>query len=130
MKLTDIIISPQNKVFQHFLNILGQMVHDQLVYENEYLKVENQILRSKLGTQVRTTYQEKMKLIRYGLRVGGRIKKVISIVGYSTFRRWVIAFEEGCLHTKRLGRPRTTPQEIIDTILRMARENLIISCIL
>ncbi len=124
MHLTETILTSQNKVFQQLLNILGQMVHGQLIRENEYLKVENEILRSKLGKQIRTTYQEKLKLLRYGLRVGGRIKKVISIVGYSTFRRWVNALEEGKLHVKRIGRPRTTTKEIIELIIRMARENL------
>jgi putative transposase len=124
MHLTDVILSPDNKLFQQLLNILGQMVHGQLVRENEYLKVENEILRSKLDKQIRTTYQEKLKLIRYGLRLGGRIKKVISIVGYSTFRRWVIAFKDGSLHTRTMGRPRKTTKEIVAIILRMARENL------
>lgn len=124
MHLTDTILTPQNKLFQQFLNILGQMVHGQLIRENEYLKVENEILRSKICGQIRTTYQEKLKLIRYGLRVGGRIKKVISIVGYSTFRRWVNAFEGGSLHRKKIGRPRTTTKEVIELIIRMAKENL------
>lgn len=124
MHLTDIILTPQNKVFQQFLNILGQMVHGQLVKENEYLKVENEILRSKLPGRIRTTYQEKLRLIRYGLRVDGRIKKVISIVAYSTFRRWVNAVEEGILHRKKIGRPRTTTKEVVELIIRMAKENL------
>lgn len=100
------------------------MTQADLVRQIEYLKVENRILRSKLGAQVRTTYQEKLKLIRYGLRLGGKIKNLISIVNYTTFRRWVIDYGKGELQINKLGRPRTTPQEIIDIILRMAIENL------
>jgi len=80
MHITNPIYTPQNKIFQYFLTILGQMVHSDLVRQIEYIKVENEILRSKLPKQIRTTYQEKLKLIRYGLRVGGKIKKLIAIV--------------------------------------------------
>jgi len=125
MQLTSLIYTPQNRIFQHFLTMLGQMVHADLVRQNEYLKVENEILRSKLGNQIRTTYEEKLRIIKFGLAVGGPIKKIISIVSYQTFRKWVNAFEEGNLHKNvRLGRPRRTPAEVIEIILRMARENL------
>ena len=125
MQLTSSIYTPQNNIFQYFLTMLGQMVHADLVRQNEYLKVENKILRSKLGKKVRTTQQEKLKLIKYGLPVGGSIKKLISIVTYQTFRKWVNALEDGNLKKNvRLGRPRRTSQEIVDIILRMARENL------
>ncbi len=124
MKQISYINTPENKVFQYFLTMIGCMVHAQLIRQIEYLKVENSILRSKLGRQVRTTQQEKLKLIRYGLKIGGEIKKLISIVNYSTFRRWVIAYQNNDLIPKKLGRPRRTPQEVINLILRMARENL------
>ncbi|RJP61836.1 MAG: hypothetical protein C4541_01140 [Candidatus Auribacter fodinae] len=87
MQLSNNIYTPENKVFQYFLSILGQMVHADLARQIEYLKVENKILRSRLPKNIRTTYQEKLKLIRYGLKLGGKIKPLISIVSYSTFRR-------------------------------------------
>ena len=125
MQLSRIINTQQNKIFQYFLSMLGQMVHADLVRQNEYLKVENEILRSKLPMQIRTTYQEKLRLIRYGLKLGGKIKNIISIVHYGTFRRWVNAFEEGNLKSNiKIGRPRTTTQEVIDLIVKMAQENL------
>ena len=124
MQLLSFINTPQNKVFQHFLAVLGKMVHADLVRQNEYLMVENKILRSKLGKQVRTTYPEKIKLIRYGLPIGGNIKKLISIVDYSTFRRWIKDLNSGMLQSKRLGRPRKTSKEIIELIIRMATDNL------
>jgi len=101
------------------------MVHADLVHQIEYLKVENKILRSRLPKNIRTTYQEKLKLIRYGLRIGGKIKSLISIVNYSTFRRWVVAFGEGNLKRNAiLGRPKKTKEEVIELIVRMAKENL------
>jgi len=38
-----------NWIFQEFLLLLGHMVHSNLIRQIDYLKVENQILRSKLG---------------------------------------------------------------------------------
>lgn len=124
MQFNSSIYISQNKVFQLFLTMLGNMVHSDLIRVNEYLKVENEILRSKLGKQVRTTRQEKLKLIRYGLRIGGNFKNIISIVNYSTFRRWVISLENATLDSKKCGRPRSTKQEIINLIIRMAKKNL------
>lgn len=124
MQTASLINTTENKLFQQLLITLGKMIHSDLVRQIEYLKVENSILRSKLGNQVRTTYQEKMKLIRYGLRIGGNIKNLISIVNYSTFRRWIHDLENDELQTKKIGRPRITPQEIIDLVIRMAKENL------
>jgi len=51
----------------------------------------------------------------------GQIKRIISIVSYSTFRRWIA---EGVTKKQlKRGRPRKTTQEIIDLIVRMAKEN-------
>ena len=126
MQLLPIINTPQNKVFQCFLTMLGQMVHTPLVQQIEFMKVENDILRSRIDSNViRTTYQEKLRLIKYGLPLGGSIKKIISIVNYSTFRRWVNDFEDGNLNKHvKLGRPKKTNQDIINLIIRMAKENL------
>ncbi len=124
MQLINLINTPQNKVFQYFLTILGQMVHSDLVRQIQFLKVENEIIRSKIDKQViRTTYQEKLRLIRFGLPLNGSIKKIISIVNYSTFRRWINALEEGKLKKNvKLGRPRRTAQDIINLIVRMAEK--------
>jgi len=59
------------------------------------------------------------------LPLNGSIKKIISIVNYSTFRRWINDLEDGNLKKKvKLGRSRRTPQDVIDLIIRMAKENL------
>ena len=111
----------KNIVFQEFLALLGKMVRSDLVRQIEYLKVENQILRSKIGKRVTTTASEKRRLIKFGLPLKGDIKDIISIVSYSTFRRWV----NGGISSKtpKIGRPKKTTQEIIDLVVRLAREN-------
>ncbi len=74
-------------LFQEFLGLLGRMTQDQLIRQIEFMKVENEILRSKLPRRITTSPAEKRRLIKYGLPLRGQIKQVISIVGYSTFRR-------------------------------------------
>ncbi len=71
---TPPIDTPNNKFFQYFLTVLGLMVHSHLVRQIEYMKVENEILRSKVGKQIRTTLQEKQKLILYGRESAGASK--------------------------------------------------------
>ena len=109
-------------LFQEFLGLLGKMAHSDLIRQIEYIKVENEILRSKLPGRITTTPAEKRRLIKYGLPLGGSIKHVISIVGYSTFRRWVAQGVTNKKEPKR-GRKRKTTQEVIDILIRMAKEN-------
>lgn len=106
---------------QEFLGLLGKMTHSNLLRQIEFMKVENEILRSKLPKRVTTSPAEKRRLIKYGLPLHGQIKSVISIAGYSTFRRWVA---EGVRPKEiKRGRPRMTSQDIIDLVIRMAKEN-------
>ena len=108
-------------VFQEFLTLLGKMVHGNLMRQIEYLKVENEILRGKLPKRITATPAEKRRLVKYGLPLGGQIKHLVSIVSYSTFRRW--ATGKAATSGQKRGRPRKTKQEIIDLIVRMAKEN-------
>lgn len=66
-------------LFQEFLGLLGKMTHSNLIRQIEYLKVENEILRSKLPKRITTTPAEKRRLIKYGFPLGGQIKNVIPI---------------------------------------------------
>ena len=111
-----------SSLFQEFLGLLGNMAHIDLIRQIEYIKVENEILRSKLPKRITTTPAEKRRLIKYGLPLKGQIKRIITIVGYSTFRRWAA---EGITTKKepKRGRPRKTTQQIIDILIRMAKEN-------
>ncbi|MHC4124010.1 MAG: integrase core domain-containing protein [Planctomycetota bacterium] len=109
-------------VFQEFLALIGRMVHGELVRQLEYLKVENQILRGKLGRRVYLKPSEKRRLIKFGLPLKGDIKKFMSIVSYSTFRRWV---NNGACskYIYKRGRPRKNSKEIRELVVRLAREN-------
>jgi len=114
-----------SSVFQEFLFLLGKLVHSNLVRQIEYLKVENQILRSKLGRIVTTTPSEKRRILKYGLALGSDIRNLISIVTYSTFRRWVNygVGKQPEDEIKKRGRPKKTSAEIRELVIRLAKEN-------
>ena len=110
-------------VFQEFLTLVGKLVHSRLVRQIDYLKLENEILRSKLKKRIKVTPSEKKRLVRFGLTLNGDIRKLISIVSYTTFRRWV--WEETNLRPKeayKRGRPRTS-YEKRQLVIRLAKEN-------
>ena len=111
-----------NSLFQEFLMLLGHLVHSRLIRQIEYLKVENQILRKKIKGRVNVTPAEKRRIIKYGLPLGGDIKKLISIVSYSSFRRWATSKEPPGKESSKRGRPRTK-QEIRNLVIRLAKEN-------
>ena len=81
-------------------------------------------LLGKVGKRVKTTPEEKRRIIKYGLPLNGKIKDIISIVNYSTFRRWVTdGLDNKKRETKKVGRPRITTEEIRQLIVRLAKEN-------
>jgi len=94
-----------------------------------YLRAENQILRSRLPGRLQLNNQEKRKLLRHGKKLGARIKEVLSIVSYSTFRRWVREMEDGAGQAKpkddqpakKPGRPKTA-EGIPELIVRISTE--------
>lgn len=120
MNYTDTYSTNQG-VFQEFLGMLGKMVHSKLIRQIEYLKVENQIMRAKTGKRINLTHEEKQRLLKFGLALGADIKRFISIVNYSTFRKWVAGDNRVHPAAKR-GRPKTA-QDVRELILRMAAEN-------
>ena len=56
-----------SSLFQEFLRLLGKMTHSNLIRQIEYMKVENEILRSKLPKRITTAPAEKRRLIKYGV---------------------------------------------------------------
>ena len=110
-------------LLQELFTLLGKAVQGNLVRQIEYLRVENQVLRSKLGQRVQVSPSERRRLVRFGRVLGTDLKRCLSIVNYNTFQRWV---REGqkikLVPRKRRGRPRTL-KEIEALIIRFATEN-------
>jgi len=59
-----------------------------LAEENDFLRQENKILRSKLGKRVPLTKTDRRTLVRYGLPIKERLREVISIVWAETLLAW------------------------------------------
>src|SRR5512142_2499404 len=59
-----------------------------LALENDYLRQENRILRSKLGSRVPLTEADRRVLVKYRLRIKDRLDAVISIAKPETLLAW------------------------------------------
>ncbi|MCD4780541.1 MAG: hypothetical protein K8S27_08350 [Candidatus Omnitrophica bacterium] len=70
--------------------LIGEMAYPQLKQENEFLKAENAILRKHcLRIRIILTDAEKNILIKLGRPLGPRLKGIIHVVKYRSFRRWL-----------------------------------------
>ncbi len=83
------------KIIHPLLTLLASLSRQELGRQIAYLKAENQILRSKLPKRITLDNRERRTLVKHGKRLGAKIKEIMSIASYSTFRRWVRAMEDG-----------------------------------
>lgn len=113
-----------------FLTLLASSSRQDLAAQNRLLKAENKILRSKLPKRITFTDQDRRTVVKHGLPLGGAIKSLLSIVSYSTFRRWVRAIEDREASAKprakgkdasKGGRPRTEAS-VRELVVRMRKE--------
>jgi len=103
-----------------------QLFSHDLALENDYLRQENRILRSKFGTRVPLTEADRRILVKYGLRIKARLADVISIAKPETLLAWnrrqkqkKWTFEH---QPPKAGRPsKSTETEAL--IVRFAEEN-------
>lgn len=109
------------------LTLLASLTRQELAQQIRYLKAENEILRSKLPGRVTLDNRERNTLVKHGQKLGGKIKDVMTIVSYSTFRRWVRKMEDDSPATKKepvkrgTGRPKLE-EDVRDTIIRIRKE--------
>ena len=113
-------------IIHPLLTLLASCSRQELARQNRYLKVENQILRSKLPQRITLSNQECRILLRHGKKLGPRIRELISIVSYSTFRKWMRSIEDGpndrpANPSGKSGRPRID-ESISDAIIRIRKE--------
>ncbi len=113
-------------IIHPLLTLLASLTRQELAQQVTYLKAENRILRSKLPDRMTLSNQERRTLVRHGKKLGARIKELISIVSYSTFRKWVRSMEDGVptrpkSKTGKSGRPRIE-EDISATIIRIRKE--------
>ena len=96
------------------------MSRSELARQIQYLKAENEVLRSKLPKRITVTPSERQRLLKFGKAVGPAIRHLITIVSHRTFLRWLACGKSPRKPRKR-GRPRTA-DEIRQIILRLAEE--------
>ena len=114
----------QKNVFNELLSLLGRITQENLFCQIEYLKVENEILRKRVGRSIRPTPLERRKLLKFGAPLGKDIKNIISIVTYETFLLWIRKYKrkKDSENTRKRDRPKT-PEDIRLLIVKMSKEN-------
>ena len=58
---------------------IDQLFNRDLALENDYLRQENRILRSKFGRRVPLTEADRRILVKYGLRIKDRLREIVAI---------------------------------------------------
>jgi len=75
-------------LYLRLMSVLAGASHNQLRAQIQYLRAENQILRAKLGRVVRTTPDERARLVQLAAAVGDAIKELVSIVQPRALLKW------------------------------------------
>jgi len=110
-------------VYQSLLLLIAGATQKELAEHVRYLKVENEILRSKLPKRVDITDKEKTRLAKFAQNLGPALKELVSICHPDTLRRWIREWkEQPKKKVAKRGRPRTK-EEVRNLILKFAREN-------
>lgn len=108
-------------LIRSLFTVLASSRHADLARQVQYLRVENQVLRSKLPKRLKVTRGERARLVRYGRPLGRAIMEIITVVKPGTFKRWLNG--KPAAKTKppgRGGRPRK-PKEIRELVVRLAK---------
>jgi putative transposase len=110
-------------IFRSLLLVIAGATQRELARQIRYLKVENELLRSKLRARVTIAPRERQRLLKFGVKLGKAIRQLVTIVTPDTFLRWIRESKASRRADRRTrGRPRTAEQ-IRRLILKMAREN-------
>ena len=108
------------------ITTIQELFSEDLAKENDFLRQENKILRSKLGKRVPLTETDRRTLVRYGLPIKERLAEVISIVRPETLLAWNRRMKRRKWtfdnRPKRPGRP-STGKLTEELVLRLAEEN-------
>src|SRR5499426_361751 len=114
-------------VWKHLLAYMTGSVNEELLLRNEYLVMENRILRHQITGRICLTDAERKMLAEIGQKLGKQaLKEVATIVKPDTILAWhrklVARKFDGSQQRKAPGRP-TIDQEVEALVVRMAQEN-------
>ena len=109
------------QLFQPLLFLLARSTADDLQKQIEFLKAENEVLRKRVPRQrIFLKPEERARLLKLGKELGPAIRQIITIVDYSTFRRWV-SKEAGVNTKRRKGRPKIA-KVIRELVVQIAKD--------
>lgn len=110
-------------LYRRLLGVLAGSTQAELRRQVQFLKAENEILRSRIPGAVRVSASERERLIRMRRALGTAIYTLITIVKPGTFMRWVRRVDRrpALPRPRHPGRPRT-PEQIRELVVRIARE--------
>lgn len=111
------------RVFQPLLFLLARCTRNELIRQIEFLKAENEMLRSRVPrSRIVLKPHERDKLLELGEVVGTKLRLMITIVTYAAYLRWKNnKKKDGDKPPRKMGRPKTS-EEIRELILKMALE--------
>ena len=111
-------------VYTSLLLVIAGSTDKELARQVNYLKAENQILRSRLPGRISLTEREKNRLIRFAKNLGSALNELATIVHPGTIRRWIreAAAKSKARRKGKSGRPRTA-KDIEKLILKLAKDN-------
>ncbi len=109
-------------IYRSLFLILVGATQKELARQIRYLKVENEILRSKLPYRVPITHQERNRLVRFGAQLGRVIDHFVSIVHPSTLRGWIREERRGKRKVPVARGRRPTSEQMRRLIVKLGRE--------
>src|SRR5438477_8617205 len=78
-----------HRLVNRLLVVLATATDRELIRQLKFLKVENEILRSKLPERITVTAQERRRLVKFGAKLGKALHELVTIVHPATFLRWL-----------------------------------------
>ena len=116
-----------SKINAHPLRLqIQKLFQKDLAWENDYLRQEDRILRSKFEKRIPLTDADRRTLVKYGMRIRDRLADVTSIVKPETILAWNRRMKKRKWTydntAKKPGRPRKSAETEV-LILRLAEEN-------
>ena len=113
--------------WKRLLESVSEFLNDHLQLRNDYLIVENRILRNQIHGRVQLTDNERKERGEIGAKLGKKaLAEIATVATPDTILAWHRMFAdqpvEPSAPRKSVGRPRVD-QDIEDLVVRMAREN-------
>ena len=103
---------------------IANLFNRDLALQNDYLRQENKILRSKLGKRVPLNDSERRLLVKYGLPIKDHLHGIMSIVRPETLLAWHrrLKKQKWTFAHKKAGRP-PKPEQTEKLVIRLAEDN-------